>query len=51
MRASAIGMSVTEIKLAALSEGTEMGLFMIGNETHLLEVVRHYRLDEIRCAK
>ncbi|KIM76140.1 hypothetical protein PILCRDRAFT_798107 [Piloderma croceum F 1598] len=30
-------MSATELKLAALSEGKEMGLFVLGNESHLLE--------------
>ena len=30
-------MSATEIKLAALAEGQDMGLFFIGNEAHLME--------------
>jgi hypothetical protein len=33
---NSIGMSATEIKLAALAEGSDMGLFVIGNEAHLM---------------
>ena len=37
MRLHSVMMSATEIKLAALSEGKEMSLFIIGNETHIIE--------------
>jgi hypothetical protein len=33
---NSIGMSATEIKLAALAEGLDMGLFVIENEAHLM---------------
>ena len=39
MQLNSVAMSVTEIKLAALTEGKEMGLCMLGNETHMLEWV------------
>jgi hypothetical protein len=34
---NSIGMSATEIKLAALAEGRDMGLFVIGNKAHIVE--------------
>ncbi|KAF7974734.1 hypothetical protein HWV62_11411 [Athelia sp. TMB] len=51
LRSNAIGLSATEIQLAALEEGTSLGLFSIGDETHLLHVECVSRTDEHRRAE
>ena len=50
MRLNSVAMSATEIKLAALSEGREMGLFTLGNETHLIEYQSAERSLEFQLA-
>src|SRR5882762_8447636 len=50
MRLNSVGMSATEIKLAALSEGKEMGLFVLGNEPHLIEYEPGEMSDEFWLA-
>jgi hypothetical protein len=43
-------MSATEIKLAALAEGKDMGLFVLGGETHRLEQVPVHVSHEVQLA-
>ena len=50
MQVNSVAMSATEIKLAALSEGKEMGLFVLGDESHLMEYVTAEPSDEYRSS-
>ena len=53
MQVNSVAMSTTEIKLAALSEGKEMGLFVLGDESHLMEFFffPSFFSDQVYCAR